>query len=211
MRARHLLEEGVIGNPRLIRLARTAGHPATFGGRAWFQAVEMSGGAVMEGGIHDMDFARWCLGDVEHVFARGITFREGLPFPADHMLVTLRFRSGALGVVEASWMRTDGRLRQVFELVGTKGMLTFDSHPGEQTSVTLRAAPCPSRLPLWAQGPVSDMDDAYYAQLAHFLDGVLHDKPFRVTPEDAVASVALCVAALESAKLNRIVAVAEVG
>jgi UDP-N-acetylglucosamine 3-dehydrogenase len=207
VRARQLLNEGVIGTPGVIRLLRAAVHPALSGARAWFKSVEQTGGCMLEGGIHDLDFARWCLGEVDRVFARGLTFRDDLDVLGDHALATLRFQSGAIGHVEGSWMVVDGRFRQRFEIAGDKGLLHYDSLPLEHLAVSRRTTGQAALLPV---EPLSADDEPYYRQLAHFLDCLLHDRDFRVSPQDGLEALRLSLAVLESLRRGEVVKVEEV-
>jgi UDP-N-acetylglucosamine 3-dehydrogenase len=207
VRARQLIHEGAIGTPGLIRLLRAAAHPATSSARAWFKSVEQTGGCVLEGAIHDLDFARWCLGEADRVFARGLTFREDLDVLGDHALATVRFRSGAIGHVESSWMVTDGRFRQRFEIAGDSGLLQYDSLPAEHLAVSLRATTQAALLPV---EPLRTEDEPYYRQLAHYLDCLLHDREFRVSPQDALEALRLSLAVLESMRRGKVVNVEEV-
>ena len=205
-RAKRLVDEGVVGTPGVVRLLRAAGHPAVSESRAWFRDGEKTGGCMVEGGIHDLDFARWTIGDVERVFARGLTFRSDLGFLGDHALVTLRFKSGAIGHVEGSWMVTDGRFRQQFEIAGDKGLLAYDSLPPEQFSLSLRTGSGPALLPVEQLNP---KDEPYYRQLEHFLDCLLHDKEFLISPRDGLEALRLGLAVVESMHTGRPVNVAE--
>lgn len=205
-RAKALVEAGAVGTPGMIRLLRAAGHPATSAQRAWFRSVEQTGGCALEGGIHDLDFARWTLGDIETVFTRGLSFRDDFEFPADHVFITLRFTSGVVGHVEQSWMVTDGRFRQRFEIGGDRGLLTYDSLPPEPFAVSLRSESRPALLPA---EPISPDDEPYYRQLAHFLDCLLRDQPFLVSPHDGLAALRLSLAALESLRRGEPVPVEE--
>ncbi len=52
--------------------------------------------------------------------------------------------------------------------------------------------------------PLSPLEvDPYTAIIQHFYDAVQHDKPFAVTPEDALAAVQIGIAALESAATGK--------
>jgi predicted dehydrogenase len=206
-RAKRLIDDGVIGRPGVVRLLRAAGHPAVSEARAWFKDADKTGGCMMEGGIHDLDFARWAIGDIERVFARGITFRHDLGFLGDHALVTLRFTSGAIGHVEGSWMVTDGSFRQQFEIAGDKGLLRYDSLPQQQMAVSLRTASKPALLPV---EPLNDLDEPYYRQLEHFLDGIQNDKEFLVSPQDGLEALRLGLAVVESLRTGQAVNVQDV-
>ncbi len=207
VRAKQLIDQGFVGKPGMVRLLRAAGHPFTSERRAWLKSVENTGGCMMEGGVHDLDFARWAIGEVDHVFARGLTFRTDLDFPADHGFAVLRFKSGAIGHIEESWMVTDGRFRQQFEISGDQGLIKYDSLPPEQFSISLRAESRPALLP---GEPLSPEDEPYYRQLAHFVDCLLHDKPFLVSPQDGLEAMRLSLAILESMRTGKVVNVQDV-
>jgi UDP-N-acetylglucosamine 3-dehydrogenase len=205
--AKELIAEGSIGNVRSIYLTRAAGHPMNFDKREWFRSIGNTGGAVMEGGVHDLDFARWCAGEVDRVFARGITYRETFDRAADHSLVMLRFKNGAIGHIEASWMLTDGSFRQQFEITGTEGILEYDSSPASQLVITSHNDETGSGLP---QEIIDKRDDPYTVELQHFLACLDTDTEFIVTPEDALAALRLSLAAHKSMRSGRMVRVEEI-
>jgi predicted dehydrogenase len=202
IQVKRLIDAGEIGEPRLIRLLRTAGHPTNAPGRSWFQSTEKSGGVIMEGGIHDLDFARWCFGEVEQVFARGITYRDDLDLLGDHVQVMLRFKSGVLGQIEGSWLSPDGSFRQQIEVVGSGGMLSYDSLPPEQFKSALRSKALTHLLP---GDTIAPQDDGYFRQLEHFLACLHNDAEFRVTPRDGLEAVRLANAALDSMRTGRVI------
>lgn len=206
--ARRLVHDGAIGTPGLIRMIRAAVHPMLWGeGREWFRDTQKTSGAIMEGGIHDLDFARWTLGEVDHIFARGITMRDDLDLIGDHVLAVMRFQSGVIGHVEGSWMVTDGSFRQKFLIAGDQGMLEYDSFPQQQLFVSLRSQQGQGDLPA---APLAQDDEPYFAQSKHFLTCIQQDKEFLVKPQDGVEAVRMSVAALESMRTGKPVIVAEV-
>jgi predicted dehydrogenase len=53
-------------------------------------------------GVHDLDIARWCAGEIVRVYAEpGPSLLA--PPTADSITATLRFESGATGVLELAW------------------------------------------------------------------------------------------------------------
>lgn len=205
-RAKALIDTGAIGRPRVIRLLRAAGHPAVSEARNWFKDVEKTGGCMLEGAVHDLDFARWAVGEIDSVYARGLTYRSDLKITADHALAVLRFRSGAIGQVEGSWMVTDGRFRQRFSVAGEDGLLEYDSQPRAQISISLREQAVPALLPV---EPLAREDEPYYHQLAHMLDCLEHDKAFLVSPQDGLEALRLSLAVLKSMQTGAVVKLEE--
>jgi len=194
--ARNCLQNGDIGRPAVIRTVR-GGAPPGPGGRQWFTDFEQSGGVVMDVSIHDLDFARWCFGDVEKVFARGLTFAGVAPY--DHALITLRFRNGAIGHVEGSWAYPPGRFRTGFEIAGDRGLMEWDSHDPAPLTLTLKSTHAPGTPSApQPQDPLMPHDDPYYVELEHFVDCLESGTPFLVSAEDGLEAVRLSLAAIQS-------------
>jgi predicted dehydrogenase len=197
-RAKATLDSGALGRPGVIRTVRGGGPPDP-ARRSWFADFHQSGGVIMDVSIHDLDFVRWCFGDVERVFARGLTFAGVEPY--DHALITLRFKNGAIGHIEGSWAYPPGRFRTRFEIVGDRGLMEWDStHPAPLT-VTLRPEDS-ERGPAVPQphSPLAPQDDPYYLELAHFVTCLENGSESTVTAEDGLEAVKLALAAIESVR-----------
>ncbi|MFC7212673.1 Gfo/Idh/MocA family protein [Saliphagus sp. GCM10025334] len=111
-----------IGNEGVARARRLSPFP-DWGSDNWFADREKSGGIFVDLAIHDLDYLRWCWGDVERVFARRHCDDE-----SEHGFVTLRFESGAVGYVESSWAQPDSRPFTVeLEFAGDDGLVEFSS------------------------------------------------------------------------------------
>lgn len=197
--AKQAIDAGEIGQPRLVRAIRAAGHAAELGNRDWFADVGMTGGVAFEVSLHDIDFACWCLGKVKRVLARGLSYRADLPVLADHMLLTLEFANGGLGHIEGNWMVTDGTFRQQFELIGDRGRIDHDSAPSDALYISLRGEPKPFQLP---EETMHEDDDPYLLQLRHFLEALQNDSPFEIDPRDALHALQVAEAATESMRIG---------
>jgi len=213
-RAKAILDSGALGRPGLIRTVRGGSSPSVpptggdgrevppSGERPWFADLEQSGGVIMDVSIHDVDFARWCLGDVERVFARGLD-PAGHP-PYGHALILLRFKSGAIGHIEGSWAYPPGRFRTLFEIACDQGLVEFDSLAPAPLTVTLK-----SDVSLQAPGipqyhsPLAPQDDPYFLELEHFLNCLERGDEFLVSPQDGLEAVKISLAAIESMRTGR--------
>jgi predicted dehydrogenase len=199
--AKVLLEDGALGRPGVIRTVR-GGSPPNPNHRPWFTDFAQSGGVIMDVSIHDLDFARWCFGDVERVFARGLTFADVEPY--DHALITLRFKNGAIGHIEGSWAYPPGRFRTRFEIAGDQGLVEFDSLAPASLTVTLKSDESPQAPGIsQPQNPLAPHDDPYFLELEHFLHCLESGQEFRVSPQDGLEAVRLSLAAIESIRTNR--------
>ncbi|MEA2549618.1 MAG: myo-inositol 2-dehydrogenase / D-chiro-inositol 1-dehydrogenase [Chloroflexota bacterium] len=99
VRAKELIESGELGRVEQFRAYSrdTYPPPAKF--------IRDSGGSFLDMSVHDFDLARFLVGEVEEVSAWGSNlidkrFEEGGDI--DTAVTMLRFRNGALGVVEMS-------------------------------------------------------------------------------------------------------------
>ena len=198
-RAKAVLDAGDIGEPGVIRTMR-AGSAPYLTGRKWFGDLSLSGGVMMDMGVHDIDFVRWCMGEVERVYAVGN--QGGL----DHVLLTLRFASGAVGHIESSWLHPAGEFRTAFEIAGTEGLLEWDSQNDRPVQVGVAG---PAGMERRRESPLAPEDDPYYAELAHFLDCLENGTPCRVTPQDGLMAVKVARAALASLERGEPVTLAE--
>jgi inositol 2-dehydrogenase len=152
-----------------------------------------SGGFFVDVTIHDLDTARWMVGEVVEVSAFGAALSD----PAlaeigdlDTAVVVLRFEGGALGVIDNSRAAGYGYECST-EVLGTRATVRID-HP--------QALHYQWRTPGWAAQPlVRDFEQrfplAYALELEAFAACVREDRPPAVTGEDALAAFDLAVAA----------------
>lgn len=100
---KRMLDAGAVGKPATVRTARMAGFPGLGRANNWYGDYKQSGGVILDLILHDFDWLRWCFGDVERVYAKGLETSEKYRGRLDYALVTLRFKSGVVGHVTGSW------------------------------------------------------------------------------------------------------------
>jgi predicted dehydrogenase len=79
----------------------------------------------MNQGIHGIDLLQWFMGDVTEVFAFSDTLAHERIEVEDTAVASLRFSSGALGVIEGSTGAYPGFLKKI-EICGSKGCVTLE-------------------------------------------------------------------------------------
>jgi predicted dehydrogenase len=190
--ARDLVNEGRIGNVTVVRLRRIS-YPPQKSADNWYIDEDCSGGMIVDLMIHDFDFARWLAGDVQRVFARKGRGNDGV---AQYSQTILRFRSGAIGLVEGGWAYPPGIFRTGFDLSGTDGLIEWSSDQPDPISIWRpREVDLPDAVGL----PDSGLsDDPYTLEIQHAYDAIRTGKPFDVTAEDALQSLRIALAARES-------------
>lgn len=192
---RRAVADGDVGDPGTVRARRVSPFPDW---AAWYADPDRSGGVFHDLAIHEFDFCRWAIGDVERVFARehrGDGIHRGQ--------ATLVFENGAVGYVEAGWDRPPGGdLASEFEVAGDAGLLEYDSESGTPLAIETRGD-APTLPPAIER-------DGYRRELDAFLRAVAGEAEPPVTVEDAIEAVRISLAARRSADRGEPVAVEEV-
>lgn len=196
--AKQVLDSGALGTPGVVRTIRSSSFP----GHGWYGNFAESGGVILDLAIHDIDYLQWICGPITRVFGRGLSFQniQG----TDHALITLRFASGAIGHVEASWAYPTGNFRTFLEIAGTEGVLHHNSEDvaplrirlHEQARADHEAVPVPGSI-------VAIADDPYYRELKHFVECLESGADFLVAPRDARSALKVALATIESVRTGR--------
>jgi len=187
--AKRLISEGAVGEPSVARAYRQSAFPS-WAWENWHDYLEKGGGVFVDMSIHDVDFLRWSLGEVEEVYAQGGTYVRRNASSHDYTHALLKFRSGAIAYVEGSWiMPEDYPFTTFLGVAGTKGMLHVDN----QSTATVS---------LHRRGRVEKLTpfdkDGYYLELQAFADSVVNDTPPPVSGEEGLRTLEVVLAALKS-------------
>jgi predicted dehydrogenase len=92
----------------------------------WRGTLDLDGGGTLiNQSIHTIDILQWLMGGVESVYGQTGTFTHKNIEGEDNAVATLRFRSGAIGVIEGSTSVQPSRSRRI-ELHGELGSATID-------------------------------------------------------------------------------------
>lgn len=190
--AKESVVAGRIGKPAVLRLKRVSYVPQK-SPDAWYFNEAISGGMVIDLMIHDFDYVRWLVGEVERVYALRSSAAGG---PQQYVQAILRMHSGAIALIEGGWANPPGVFRTSLDLSGTDGLIEWSSDepsplltlvppkPGETASVGL---------------PMSGLtDDPFAAELRHAYHCIQSGAPFEVTAEDALEALRIGLAVKES-------------
>src|SRR5215208_6682963 len=158
VRIKEKIDAGDLGTIGVVRTSRRS--PFLLGWNDWYADWRLSGGVLLDLVIHDFDFLRWALGEVERVYARGMLGREYNRL--DYVLATLRFESGAIAHVEGQW-GYPGPFNYSIEVTGSHAMVTADS-AGQGPVRLLGGAVDPGESPDFSVGK-----SPYQTELEHFI------------------------------------------
>jgi len=110
----------ILGTVR-VRWAR---HQAYYDQDPWRGTWAMDGGVLTNQASHHVDMLEWMMGDVESVFAK-ITTALAHVETEDTAIVTLKFKSGALGIIEATTATRPTNLEGSISILGEKGTVVI--------------------------------------------------------------------------------------
>ncbi len=201
--ARNLLDDGVLGKPRLVRsVTRDPGG---------FDPARVAPDTIFnETLIHDFDTMRFLNPGAEAVQVYAVA--DALVEPEwrdrgllDTAVVTVRFDNGAVGVAEACFEAAYGYDVRG-EVFGSGGMATMGD--GRVTGMVFSG-----RAGRTAQMSASDqalLAGAYVDELVAFVDAVLGIDPAPVGGQDARAALLIALAAAQSVRDGRPVRIAEI-
>ena len=99
---------------------RWARHQAYYDQDSWRGTWAMDGGVLTNQASHHVDMLEWMLGDVESVFAKMTTALANVE-TEDTAIVTLKFKNGALGIIEATTATRPTNLEGSISILGKHG------------------------------------------------------------------------------------------
>jgi predicted dehydrogenase len=226
-RLKEMIDAGALG--RIFHARVVFGYfvaPETSNRPAWFYQKETAGGGI----VHDMmahffDLLPHMLGPMQRVYCETATAfperhdADGNRFRVeveDAASVTMRFESGAIADVFASWVRRKHEEVPFFEIDGEKGSVacSFNELLFQDAGHTAEFSYDPTRVQSGFQegwdSVALEPDDPFEVQLRGFLEAVITGRPYKPDWEDALVTHRLIEAAYESAGSGRAVDVASV-
>ena len=118
---RRALDKGRFGRLYLANTTVRWTRPQEYYDQApWRGTWEFDGGAFMNQASHYVDLIQWLVGPVESVIAKTATLARRIE-TEDTGIAVLKFRSGALGVIEVTMLTYPKNLEGSLTLLGEKG------------------------------------------------------------------------------------------
>lgn len=166
------------------------------------------GGALMNQAIHNVDLLQWLMGDVESISALAATLAHDRIEVEDTAVACLRFKNGALGVIEAATSTYPGLLKRT-EIHGDRGSARVEQDdltlwefqekvPSDQ--VIFAAMAGQSGFKAGASDPRGITHAGHRDQLADFLQAIDDGRPAAVDGREGRRSVEIIRAIYESAR-----------
>ncbi len=203
-RVSEIVASGAIGRPCVLRITNRDPEPPGI------DFLKTSGGMVLDMTIHDFDMARFQVGEVDEVYAAGsvlVTPEIGEIGDIDTDVVTLRFVSGAVGVIDNSRTSVYG-YDQRLEVFGSAGVAMAGN---ESIDTVVQGDGRGFHASLIPRFFMQRYPETYVNEVAEFVNCVLYDRKVPVTGRDGRQSVVMGHAAWKSYRENRPVRLDEIG
>jgi myo-inositol 2-dehydrogenase/D-chiro-inositol 1-dehydrogenase len=193
--AKRKIEAGALGRIEMFRALSRDTYPPPL------SFLLTCGGLFLDMAVHDLDLARFLVGEVDEVQAWGDVladdrFREAGDI--DTAIALLRFKNGALGTVETS-RRCEWGYDIRTEVAGSKGKVVIEA--AQKTPITF------SRAFGYEGDHFESFPDrfeaAYRLELEAFFDALRDGRMPSPGPRDALETLRLAIAATQSLRERR--------
>ncbi|HSK68509.1 MAG TPA: Gfo/Idh/MocA family oxidoreductase, partial [Candidatus Limnocylindria bacterium] len=196
---RSLIEKGALGDVYFLGADYWHGIKPSFASYEWIRRKEFAGGAMITGGCHAADLARWLNGEVEEVSAYAMRQRGDFDYDTT-LTAAVKYRNGSVGRLSASLDGVSFPYPFTIDVLGSKGavrnerLFSRDLLPGQDAWTHIQA-PGPD------SGSVSH--HPFQAEINELVQAILQDAPVRSTLQDACRSMDVVLAITESAHTGK--------
>jgi len=191
----------VLGTVR-VRWCRTQEY---YNMEPWRGTWAMDGGVLANQASHHIDLLEWMLGDVESVFAKSMTALVNIE-AEDTAIVVLKFKNGALGIIEATTATRPKDLEGSISLLGEKGSVEiggFAVNEMKAWNFTNKTREDEFVLKEYSVNPPSVYGFGHQAYYEHVVDCILNDKKQLVDGLEGRKSLELISAIYESIETGK--------
>jgi myo-inositol 2-dehydrogenase/D-chiro-inositol 1-dehydrogenase len=202
---KQVIQSGAVGRPVIWRFSAD-GKPAN----PWFRDVNKGGGPLMDGAVHNYDFALQIFGPVESVQASSLQF-DDTSVGADTASAILNFASGDQHTLIWSWGVAQGaQVSALNDIMGPKGSLQFGMtaaqapakfDPKKQGAFTLKSGAGKEKVYPYTQ------KDMFAEQLKHVVRCFERNEQPLVTGEDGIKALQVAAAVLKSGLSHKTVVI----
>jgi len=187
------VRSGKLGSPILWRHVTAGRGPR----QPWFMDDRLGGGPLLDGAVHNYDFANWVFGDPESVVSSSIKMDPHVT-AVDTCSAVVRYRSGDQLLVSWSW---SVRGCAVHDIIGPKGFIQFgtgDLTPPAQVSTKYNYCCFTSARGKQALIKSRRRPDMTVIQARHFLQCIQGKGQCQTPGTEAIKAVAVAQAILKA-------------
>jgi len=166
----------------------------------WRGTWAQDGGVLANQASHHVDLLEWMMGDVDSVHGMATTALANIE-AEDTAVVTLRFRNGALGVIEATTATRPKDLEGSISILGDTGSVEIGGFALNELNVWQFSKPQPEdavMIQRWGRNASHPYGFAHAQYYSHVVDCIQHNKQQLVDGLEGRRSLELITAIYES-------------
>ena len=206
MQLRKALEGGRFGKLVLgtVRL-RWCRPQAYYDEAPWRGTWQHDGGVLTNQASHHIDLLVWMMGEVESVFAKASCALADIE-AEDTAVVTLKFRNGALGIIEATTATRPKDLEGSLSIMGEKGSVVVGGFAANQLETWQFSETTPEDETIfddYGSNPKHPYGYAHKLYYEHVVDCIINDKQQLVDGLGGRKSLELISAIYESVETGK--------
>jgi myo-inositol 2-dehydrogenase / D-chiro-inositol 1-dehydrogenase len=187
-----LVQNGSIGDPHIIKVTSRDPEPPSA------EYARVSGGMFLDMTIHDFDMVRYLSGsEVEEVYTNAAVLVDpaiGEAGDVDTALISLKFKNGAIGIIDNSRRAAYGYDQRV-EVFGSKGGVTVSND-------TLNSAVLSTEAGVFSEKPkyffLERYKESFVDELREFFNCIKNNTKPSVSGIDGLKPVIIAMAAKKS-------------
>ena len=171
----------------------------------WRGTWALDGGVLTNQASHHVDLLEWMMGEVDSVFAMSTTALVNIE-AEDTAVVTLRFRNGALGIIEATTAARPRDLEGSISVLGEKGTVEIGGFAVNKMKVWNFMEPesdDDNVMERYSVNPPNVYGFGHQAYYEHVVDCILNDTRHLVDGLEGRKSLELINAIYESVETRR--------
>lgn len=172
---------------------------------SWRGKWALDGGVFANQASHHIDLLEWCMGEVDSVFAKTATQLVNIECE-DTGLAILKFKSGALGVIEATTAVRPKDLEGSISILGERGTVEIGGFAVNQIRHFNFTNPLPQDAEVvrtHSNNPPNVYGFGHLSYLQNVVDSLLQKSPALVDGHEGKKSLQLITAIYASAELGR--------
>jgi UDP-N-acetyl-2-amino-2-deoxyglucuronate dehydrogenase len=206
IKLREALDKGrfgklILGTVR-VRWARDASY---YDQAAWRGTWALDGGVLANQASHHVDLLEWMMGEVESVYAMSTTALAKIQ-AEDTLVAALRFKSGALGAVEATTAARPTDLEGSISILGERGTVEIGGFAVNEMRTWKFVDPEPQDeevIKTHSVNPPNVYGFGHQAYYDHVVDSILSDEAALIEGAEGRKSIRLINAIYKSIETGR--------
>ncbi|HEO66046.1 MAG TPA: Gfo/Idh/MocA family oxidoreductase [Spirochaetes bacterium] len=171
----------------------------------WRGTWAYDGGVLTNQASHHIDLLEWVMGEVESVFAKSITALSNIEVE-DTAVVTVKFRNGALGIIEATTATRPKDLEGSISVLGEKGSVEiggFAVNEMKTWSFSTQQSEDDEVIDKYSVNPPNVYGFGHKAYYDHVIDSILNNRKQLVDGLEGRKSLELISAIYESIETGK--------